>query len=47
MTLAARGTSENGKFGYRVGDPVIGNITEVLPGSRGYPIQVRFRLGVL
>jgi cutinase len=37
--LSARGTSESGKFGYRVGDPVIGNVTEVLEGSRGYPVQ--------
>ncbi|CAH0046688.1 unnamed protein product [Clonostachys solani] len=37
--LAARGTSEIGKFGYRIGDPLIGNVTETLPGSRGYPVQ--------
>ncbi|KAH7311346.1 cutinase-domain-containing protein [Stachybotrys elegans] len=37
--LSARGTSESGKFGYRVGDPVIGNVTAVLNGARGYPVQ--------
>jgi cutinase len=41
----ARGTSEpnyaeGGKFGVIVGDPVVSNLTEVLPGSRGYPVQV-------
>lgn len=41
LTVIARGTSEIGVFGYRVGDPVTGNVTEVLPGSRGYPVQVR------
>jgi hypothetical protein len=39
--LTARGTSEIGKFGYRVGDPLIGNVTAILPGARGYPVQVR------
>ncbi|KFH43451.1 cutinase-like protein [Hapsidospora chrysogenum ATCC 11550] len=42
--LVARGTSEpnyaeGGKFGVIVGDPVVSNLTEVLPGSRGYPVQ--------
>ncbi|KAL2261877.1 hypothetical protein VTK26DRAFT_3109 [Humicola hyalothermophila] len=42
--LVARGTSEpnfepDGKFGVVVGDPVVSNVTEVLPGSRGYPVQ--------
>jgi cutinase len=37
--LTARGTSEPGTFGYRVGDPLVGNVTESLPGSRGYPVQ--------
>jgi hypothetical protein len=36
----ARGTSENGKFGYRVGDPLVGNVTQILEGARGYPVQV-------
>jgi cutinase len=37
--LTARGTSEPGTFGYRVGDPLVGNVTEVLAGARGYPVQ--------
>ncbi|KAG9254859.1 cutinase-domain-containing protein [Emericellopsis atlantica] len=42
--LVARGTSEpnfadGGKFGVIVGDPVVSNLTEILPGSRGYPVQ--------
>ena len=42
----ARGTSEpnyvagGGKFGIVVGDPVVSNTTLVLPGARGYPVQV-------
>lgn len=45
--MVARGTSEpnyeahGGKFGIVVGDPVVSNVTEVLPGARGYPVQVR------
>lgn len=40
----ARGTSEpnyaqGGKFGVIVGDPVISNLTRVLPRARGYPVQ--------
>lgn len=42
--LVARGTSEpnaeNGKFGIVVGDPIVTNTTLVLPGARGYPVQV-------
>lgn len=43
----ARGTSEpndehgNGKFGVIVGDPIVSNTTLILPGARGYPVQVR------
>ncbi|KAI9166290.1 Cytochrome P450 monooxygenase iccF [Paramyrothecium foliicola] len=42
--LVARGTSEvnfepDGKFGVVVGDPVISNLTEVLDGVQGYPVQ--------
>ncbi|KAF2397612.1 alpha/beta-hydrolase [Trichodelitschia bisporula] len=42
--LVARGTSEpnyanGGKFGVVVGDPVVSNLTKVLPGARGYPVQ--------
>ncbi|KAL2066775.1 hypothetical protein VTL71DRAFT_2847 [Oculimacula yallundae] len=42
--LVARGTSEpnyaqGGKFGVIVGDPVISNLTKVLPEARGYPVQ--------
>ncbi|VUC26864.1 unnamed protein product [Clonostachys rosea] len=37
--LSARGTSEIGKFGYRIGDRLIGNVTETLNGARGYPVQ--------
>lgn len=45
--MVARGTSEpnyeagGGKFGIVVGDPVVSNVTEVLPGARGYPVQVK------
>lgn len=45
--VVARGTSEpnyeagGGKFGIIVGDPVVSNVTELLPGARGYPVQVR------
>ncbi|WYZ42517.1 hypothetical protein EsH8_VI_000216 [Colletotrichum jinshuiense] len=47
--LVARGTSEpnfeggGGKFGIIVGDPVVSNTTLVLPGARGYPVQVRIQ----
>jgi cutinase len=42
--LVARGTSEtnfepDGKFGVVVGDPVISNLTRVLDGVQGYPVQ--------
>ncbi|PNS16976.1 mevalonate kinase [Sphaceloma murrayae] len=42
--LVARGTGEpdfaqGGKFGVIVGDPVISNLTKVLPNARGYPVQ--------
>jgi cutinase len=46
--LVARGTSEvnyeakGGKFGIVVGDPLISNLTLVLPGARGYPVQVTY-----
>lgn len=47
LTLkAARGTSEpnyeegDGKFGVVVGDPVVSNVTAILPDARGYPVQV-------
>lgn len=45
----ARGTSEpnyeegDGKFGFIVGDPIVSNVTEILPDARGYPVQVRTR----
>jgi cutinase len=44
--MQARGTSEpnyeagDGKFGVIVGDPVVSNTTLLLPGARGYPVQV-------
>jgi cutinase len=42
--LVARGTSEinfepDGKFGVVVGDPVVSNLTRVLDGVQGYPVQ--------
>jgi cutinase len=42
--LVARGTSEpnfapDGKFGVVVGDPIISNLTAILPNARGYPVQ--------
>ncbi|TKX24094.1 cutinase-like protein 5 [Elsinoe australis] len=42
--LVARGTGEpdfaqGGKFGVVVGDPVISNLTKILPNVRGYPVQ--------
>lgn len=44
----ARGTSEinavnNGKFGVIVGDPIMGNLTAIMPSARGYPVQVLLR----
>lgn len=41
----ARGTSEpnyaqGGKFGVIVGDPVVSNVTAIISGARGYPVQV-------
>lgn len=43
---SARGTSEpnyadGGKFGVIVGDPVVSNTSAILPGARGYPVQVK------
>ena len=29
----------NGKFGMMVGDPLMGNLTALIPGARGYPVQ--------
>ncbi|KAK0391898.1 hypothetical protein NLU13_1396 [Sarocladium strictum] len=42
--LVARGTSENsfadgGKFGVIIGDPIVSNVTQVLQGVQGYPVQ--------
>ncbi|KAF2228174.1 cutinase-domain-containing protein [Elsinoe ampelina] len=42
--LVARGTGEpdfapSGSFGVVVGDPVISNLTRILPNARGYPVQ--------
>ncbi|KAF2258982.1 hypothetical protein CC78DRAFT_556265 [Lojkania enalia] len=41
--LVTRGTSEPSfrKFGVIVGDPVVSNVSKILPGARGYPVQVR------
>lgn len=43
-SYTARGTSEpnfepNGKFGLVVGDPVVSNVSRIIPGARGYPEQ--------
>ncbi|KAF2670610.1 alpha/beta-hydrolase [Microthyrium microscopicum] len=42
--IIARGTSEpnsktNGKFGSIVGDPIMANLTAIMPNTRGYPVQ--------
>jgi len=39
--LIARGTSEPGPFGLIVGDPLVKNVAALVPGSRGYAVQVR------
>jgi cutinase len=43
-TSTARGMGESnsepsGKFGMIVGYPLIGNVTALIPGARGYPVQ--------
>ncbi|EPS39250.1 hypothetical protein H072_7006 [Dactylellina haptotyla CBS 200.50] len=45
--LVARGTSEPGKFGFIVGDNLVGNVSQVLPGARGYPVQYPASIDVL
>ncbi|KAL2211636.1 alpha/beta-hydrolase [Sarocladium strictum] len=42
--IVARGTSEinfadGGKFGVVIGDPIVSNVTELLDGVQGYPVQ--------
>ena len=44
LTTVARGTSEpnfepDGKFGVVVGDPIVSNVSKLLQGVRGYPVQ--------
>jgi cutinase len=44
MFVIARGASEenspiNGKFGAFLGDPLMDNVTALLSGARGYPVQ--------
>ncbi|KAF3903476.1 Cutinase [Dactylellina cionopaga] len=45
--LVARGTSEPGKFGIIVGDNLVGNVTAILPGARGYPVQYPASIDVI
>jgi hypothetical protein len=38
---SARGTSEPGPFGVIVGDPLVAAVSKLVPGARGYAVQVQ------
>jgi hypothetical protein len=39
--LVARGTGEPGPFGLIVGDGLVNRVKRLVPGARGYAVQVR------
>jgi hypothetical protein len=44
--IVGRGTSEPGPYGVIVGDPLVAAVQKLLPGARGYSVQVRKNLPI-